>query len=443
MFKKIEIWKVGLVILFFIVLIIFMAGVLRDAYLNKNRTPQIFRNSFALVAEIPKNIYHVSKIFMHKNLPPKLKKHVEKKRFNQLISKKRNALLILPRYDLSLEKSVVEVVDLSEFKVIHTYRHNIDEMNKQIKNFKKFKRVKIDSNPKRFSYLHPILFDDGSLLSIYGPAFKIDFCSNLGWVNDKEIFHHSIEKDHNKDVWIPGRMVDPKSKYVEENTYRDYQDHSIIKMNKKGEILFNKSVTEILIENKIFDINIFNGTTDPVHLNDIEPALQNSQYWKQGDLFISARNQSAIIHYRPSNNKVINYITGPFAQQHDVDVISDKEISIFNNNNFITENKHSEVIIYNFETNKFKKLFNDQLKEENFKTKTQGLSHIFKDGALMVEEQNHGRLILFNNNGEKEWEFVNKDKNGDVGRIQWSRVIENDIFINKFKMLLKNTKCLN
>ena len=28
----------------------------------------------------------------------------------------------------------------------------------------------------------------------------------------------------------------------------------------------------------------------------------------------------------------------------------------------------------------------------------------------MVEEQNHGRLILFNNKGEKEWEFVNKDK---------------------------------
>ena len=33
----------------------------------------------------------------------------------------------------------------------------------------------------------------------------------------------------------------------------------------------------------------------------------------------------------------------------------------------------------------------------------------------MVEEQNHGRIILFNNRGEKEWEFVNKDKNGDIG----------------------------
>ena len=61
----------------------------------------------------------------------------------------------------------------------------------------------------------------------------------------------------------------------------------------------------------------------------------------------------------------------------------------------------------------------------------------------MVEENNHGRLILFNNQGEKEWEFVNKDKNGDIGRIQWSRIIEDDIFINKFKILLENKKCIN
>ena len=61
----------------------------------------------------------------------------------------------------------------------------------------------------------------------------------------------------------------------------------------------------------------------------------------------------------------------------------------------------------------------------------------------MVEEQNHGRIILFNNQGEKEWEFVNKDKNGDIGHIWWSRVIEDELFIKKFKSLVKNKKCLN
>ena len=100
-------------------------------------------------------------------------------------------------------------------------------------------------------------------------------------------------------------------------------------------------------------------------------------------------------------------------------------------------------MIYNFETNQFKKLFNDQLQKENFKTHDQGLSHTFNDGALMVEEQNHGRIILFNNKGEKEWEFVNKDKNGNIGFVTWSRIIEDELFIEKFKSLVKNKKCLN
>ena len=107
------------------------------------------------------------------------------------------------------------------------------------------------------------------------------------------------------------------------------------------------------------------------------------------------------------------------------------------------DNEYSEVIIYNFETKTFRKLFNDQLQKEDFKTKTEGLSHLFNDGSLMVEEQNHGRIILFNKKGDKEWEFVNKDKNGDIGRVNWSRVIEDELFIKKFKLLVKNKKCLN
>jgi hypothetical protein len=61
----------------------------------------------------------------------------------------------------------------------------------------------------------------------------------------------------------------------------------------------------------------------------------------------------------------------------------------------------------------------------------------------MVEEQNHGRIILFNYKGEKEWEFVNKDKNGNIGFIKWSRIIEDETFIKNFKSLVKNKTCLN
>jgi hypothetical protein len=318
-------------------------------------------------------------------------------------------------------------------------------MNDKVTNTKEFPRLKIDDAPIRFEYRHPLLFEDGSIIadSEYSVEFQIDFCSDLIWINDEEIFHHSKMLNHEGNIWVVG-LMNPKSKYVEKFPIKGFYDDSIIKINKDGKILFNKSVTEILIENNLVDENLSNQRySDPIHLNDIEPAFTDTEYWQQGDVFISIRHQSAIIHYRPSTNKVINYITGPFAQQHDVDIISDREISIFNNNNFFVNNEHSEVVIYNFETKKFRKLFNDQLQKENFKTTSQGLSHIFKDGSLMVEEQNHGRIILFNSKGEKEWEFVNKDKNGDIGFVSWSRVIEDQLFIEKFKSLVKNKKCLN
>ena len=159
--------------------------------------------------------------------------------------------------------------------------------------------------------------------------------------------------------------------------------------------------------------------------------------------FLSLKHHSAIVLYRPSTNKVIDYITGPFAHQHDVDIVSKNEISIFNNNNFFIDNKYSEVLIYNFKTKKFKKIFNDQLVKENFKTYSSGMSQILNDGALMVEEENHGRIILFNKMGEKEWEFVNKDKDGNIGEISWSRIIEDKSFIEKFKLLVDRKKSFN
>ena len=448
MFKKFFTFRIFLLILLFVIWSALFGSLLKHHY-EDGENFQFLQKIAVTIAKIPNTAEDMIKLIIegknpNPNKPPILTKHKDKKRFEQFIPNKRNALLVLPRYDHSISRSVVDIVDLNNFEVIHTYKHDIAEMNDQVTNTEEFPRIKIDNATIRFEYRHPLLLSDGSLVSDDADSveFKIDFCSNLEWINDEEIFHHSKMLDHEGNIWVGGKM-NPKSKYVKKYSPKDFSDDSIIKINTDGKILYNKSVTEILIENKLVDINIFYRGNDPIHLNDIEPAFNDTQYWKQGDVFLSIREQSSIIHYRPNTNKVINYITGPFAQQHDVDIISDKEISIFNNNNFIVNNKYSEVIIYNFETNEFRTLFNDQLQKNNFKTNTDGLSHIFKDMSLMVEEQNHGRIILFNNEGEKEWEFVNKDKNGDIGFISWSRVIEDEIFIEQFKSLVENKKCTN
>ena len=437
-------YKFILLIILLSFISILFGGLIKYHYEGGQKYQKI-QNLALLLASIPMNINKILRSkFFNLNKQIFITKHKNKKRFEQFIPNLREGLIILPRYDHSLGRSLVDIIDLKNFKTIHTYKHDILKMNKLVKNTMDFPNLDIIDNVKNFLYKHPLVFEDGSLVcsGIYSPLFKIDFNSNLEWINDEVVFHHTKILDFETNIWTGGQLK-PFSKILSNFYINKFRNYALLKINSDGKILYKKSVIEILIENKIVSksfIDQLKNNPDIAHLNCIEPALSNSEYWKKGDLFLSLKHLSAIILYRPSTNKVINYITGPFAQQHDVDIISEKEISFFNNNNFIINNETSEVLIYNFETKKFKKKFNEQLKQENFKTSNGGVSQILSDGSLMVEEQKFGRIILFNNKGDKEWEFVNKDENGDIGILNSCRIIENSTFIKKYKSLVEEKK---
>ena len=427
-------------------------ALLRHHYLKNDNSKFVHLKKVAVfLAEIP---FLVKTMVKNKNInidearlkPQKHQDKNEKENFVRFLNNnKREALLVLPRYDHNLDKTIIELVDINDFKVIHRYDHDMNVMMKEINVSEEIPDLKMD-NSQVLYHFHPIVLPDGSFISRYDRVYKIDICSKLIWISDEGSTHHSLMMDHEGYIFTGGQAK-PKSNYIKKYGVNNHYDDSILKLNSNGKVIYNKSIIDILIKNKIFPDNFAllsksQNQPDPIHLNDIEPALNNTEHWKQGDLFLSLRHLSSIVHYRPKTNTVINYITGPFSYNHDVDIISDEEISIFNNNNY-GKGKNSEIVIYNFKTKKFSKLFNDQLIKGKFKTETQGLSHVFKDGSLLVDEQNHGRLIFYNNNGETEWEFINRSENGKIGHIFWPRVIEDKETINKIKFSVKNKKCAN
>jgi len=453
MFKKIELWLVLLIVLIFLIGTILFGAVLKYHYSGGALFPKI-RATSVFLAEIPFNILRLTfkknknneiMVQNESDMPPELIKHKKKSKFKRFINNDRDVLLVLPRYDGNKKRSVVDIIQLNDFKTIYTYEHDITSMNNMVNTDNiEYANIKIDDSELRFEYRHPLIFEDGSLVSHSenAPLFKIDVCSDLVWINQDERFHHSTEESNDNSIWVPTSMY-PYSTIVG-NYINDFGflDDAITKVSQDGEILFTKSVSEILIENKIKDLKLLD-VFDPIHLNDIQPAKFDTSYWKKNDLFLSLPRVNAIIHYRPSTNKVINYIQGPFSWQHDVDIISDHEISIFNNNNSLTDRNYSEITIYDFETKKFSKKFNKSLIKEGFKTSTEGLSEILNDGSMLVEEQNHGRLIFYDNEGEKEWEFINKDDQENIYFISWSRVIENKELIDKLKNIYNDNQCLN
>ncbi|PWK20388.1 arylsulfotransferase family protein [Xanthomarina spongicola] len=252
---------------------------------------------------------------------------------------------------------------------------------------------------------------------------RMDSNSKEKWFNSDFIFHHAMNLDSIGNMWIPAVKHDngiivPMKVLLEGHT-TSYRDDLIVKVDANtGETLYSKSLTDIFLENDLESLlNKSPYVNDPFHLNDIQPVLESSNYFKEGDLFLSFRSSSLVIQYRPSTNTVEKIIEGPFTFQHDVDIISPNSIAILNNNTIVTqvsyseiefkptnqsvERKisHSNVLIYNFEEDTYRPLYEEHFIKHNIFTGAEGLYRIFPNGDMFFEEQGSGILWVINQSG--------------------------------------------
>ena len=165
----------------------------------------------------------------------------------------------------------------------------------------------------------------------------------------------------------------------------------------------------------------------------------------KNDLFLSARELSLVLLYRPSTNKIIWYQQFPWVFQHDIDIISDKEIMIFNNNLEWSKTKvkdFNEINIYDFEKDKTYNILQMILKKLDISTKSEGL--IDKIGNyFMIEETNSGRIIILDENKEILTYINNEYENNEIYTLNWSRYLGEDFssIVNEIK--LKRKDCEN
>ena len=448
MFKKIEIWILYLVIFIFIPITIGYGVLVRQELVSKNKLGRISKTALFL-AEIPSNLKNI--IISTTQGDPEM---MVKDRIPALdgfngTPNSSESYLLLSRYDGDLREGIVELVDLRNFEVLHTWNPDINAFNKSVQKIDEWKNLDRDYHNARAVLRHPKLTKDGSLLSHNSLLLKIDACSNLILKNKKDKFHHSIETDIDGNIWAHTH-THPQSLEVEKVGRRHnegqlgYFDNSIVKLSLDGEILFEKSVSKIFIDNGLeyllFATGNWNFDTDPIHLNDIQPVNFDGKFWKRGDLFLSPRNQSMVLLYRPSTNKIIWKGTGPFFNQHDVDILNDHKISIFNNNvktfdDGVVVDGNNQVITYDFKTNEYSTYLNDSSIINDIRTKTGGRSQILPNGDLFIEETNYARTLFFNSDGSLRWTHLNRAKNGKPYVVAWSRILyknEDIQIVNKF-----------
>lgn len=456
MFKKIEIWILYLVIILSTLFALVFGVLVRQEIEGITKKGPIdisfVSKPAAYIARLPEQFLRT--LTESNPLMINVSSVKQKNFFNQDgFSGKPNSFksyLILSRYDGDLEEGVVELFDLTNFELLHTWNPDIDRFNSLVEQDDEFKYLNRDNNNYRNVQRHSMLLKDGGLLIGGGtPLRKIGPCGNLIFQNTHDSFHHSIETDNDGNIWAPSYMYPqtlPKTK-VGRSHRKDggYNDDGIVKLSLDGEILFEKSVSQIFIDNGLEYLLFGVGNDyekDPIHLNDIQPVNFNSEFWKMGDVFLSLRHQSMIILYRPSSNKIIWKGTGPFFHQHDVNILDDHRISIFNNNSINVASSNinivkgnNEVNVYDFKTNKYSSYLKNSLIEYDVSSIEQGRSRILPNGDLFIEETNYGRTLYFNSDGSLKWSHVNRADNGNIYAVSWSRILytEEDIqTVNNF-----------
>ncbi len=355
--------------------------------------------------------------------------------------------LLLSVYDKDKGQSIVKLLKISNKEVVHQWVPNIKELSKLYKSKSNDFNTKIITR-SRARIVHPLLLNDGGLMFHVGPGpvYKINSCSKIEFAVDG-IFHHTLEKDAEGNIWIPSNVVPASYTF-----YESYKDDSIAKLSPEGNVLFNKSITKILVENGYRGLVFGAGSyeKDAMHLNDIQPAFNTTKFWMKNDLLISLRNRSTVLLYRPSTNKIIWLKTAEWINQHDVDFVGQSKISIFSNNS-IRPNKlakkkgvhfmdgHSDVYILDLANGKTLKPYSAVLNEAEVRTITEGRQEILENGDVFIEESNHGRILRIS--PEKIiWEFTTKYEN-KVAMVSWSRYLTNEQVKNIIPLIKKRT-CL-
>jgi hypothetical protein len=450
MFKKVEIWILYLITLLGILFAIGFGVLVRQELVGSTKAGWLSKSALTL-AEIPVNF---KKLLTNK--------FIVEDRFPTLngfhgTPSSKESYLLLSKYDGNLQEGVVELVDLRNFELLHNWNPDVDLFNSYVDKVDEFKYLQRDKNNKNLVFIHPKLLPDGGLLlQSDTPLNKIDACNNLLFQNTHNLFHHSIETDVEGNIWLPVYLY-PNSlspDKIGKDTLQNggYFDDGIVKLSPNGDILYEKSVSKIFIENGLeyllFSVGDRVFQTDPIHLNDIQPVNFDGEFWKKGDVFLSLRHQSMVLLYRPSTNEIIWKGTSPFFHQHDVDIIDEHRISIFNNNSkdFIkgdVVDGYNEVIIYDFKTSKYSSYLKDKLIENDLRTITQGRSQILPNGDLFIEETDYGRTLYYDSDGSVRWAHVNRADDGNVYRLGWSRILYTQEDIQTVNNFLTNKGTCN
>ena len=432
LFAKLELWFVLLLLILVLPGTVLFGFLVLDGAKGAARFGQLSEAAVA-VAEIPDTVEAV----IH---PPDRVRIWASSRFDAISGAwstplpempKLAGYLLLSRYDGTTRRHKVELISMSDWQTKHTWSPDGAVLLNDAASASRFIDFTTwDTN--LFRAIHPLLLPDGDMIvkDHYSPLFRIDACGKRRWLNDDKVFHHSTEADADGNLWIPS-LIEPQQL---DGVKPEFLEDEIVKVSPDGKILFDRSVDRLMLDHGLDYLLFTNGSYvyDPTHLNDIQPVSFDGPFWKKGDLFLSLRNISTLMLYRPSTDKILWWKQGPWLAQHDVDVLDDHRISVYDNH---AEDRgkgavvlgHSDIIVYDFTTDTISRPYAALMKSEAIQTLFAGLFSALPGGYGLIEDVTNARLVVAGPDGTLAAQYMNRAENGAVYHLGWSRYIDQSL----------------
>lgn len=282
-----------------------------------------------------------------------------------------------------------------------------------------------------------------TFISNNGLLIQVDQKLQTRWVNADFDFHHTFNFSSEQEyLWAIGSDISKKSKLDDKYDY-DFLNDLAIKINPiTGETIEFYSITNALIESNLHN-HIFIGRQDepfkdPLHMNDVQPVLEDGPFFKKGDIFISLAHPNMVLLYDTKDKKIKWNTTEGLFHQHDVDILNNNQIGIFNNRRIFTSfdqvDGYNQILIYDFEKKRFNNFAEKEIKKHSIRTVSQGLFNI-SDNSILIEETNWGRLLLFDRNHNLLFRYISKDDLGRNHQLGWSSYIDSQDIINQLRKI--------
>lgn len=332
--------------------------------------------------------------------------------------------LISP-WDPARGRTVVRLIRLSDGGVAREWVPDVDAANAHSTMVSALTDVRRDKDAARNRLMHPLLLPDGSIVvHDSSPLIRVDPCGRTLWTIDG-IFNHSTEPGPDGTLWVPYRLDRPK----EPGASPVFWDDTIAEVSLDGKLLKVERIADILARSGM--TGLWRGrpySDDPFHLNDIQPVFADGPHWRRGDLFLSIRNLSMVALYRPSTRKLVWWRSGPWRFQHDVTILDDRRIAIFDNR--VAEGArgrrvegHSRLLIHDLATGKTSSPWDRAFAKHKVAAIAQGLGTPLPNGDAMVEDSEMGRLMRFAPDGRLRWRYVSSDSEMRPLMLAWARYL--------------------